>query len=196
MGVKPKGWRNDRRVVLRKFSTHDNGGRPFHVHVREFDNRSHSGIAVVHKCRYVGDDDEVCDYGKLALPPISFKRIWIGRDKTLWGVYAGRRENMGNTVLFQVSATSYIHIGPVVYQFSVPEDDPIEEYASPVGNNDVPYPYAVSKKSVWCFEKFRLVRLPIGVANSRDPYNILYGQRGLAFTRYDVKFRVLHKRIS
>lgn len=44
----------------------------------------------------------------------------------------------GNSVLIQLTPTSYVHVGCEVYAFET--DEPIVNYFSPRGNNDVPYP--------------------------------------------------------
>lgn len=41
----------------------------------------------------------------------------------------------------------YIHIGSEIYEFQAPEK--IDKYFSLVGNNDVPYPIALSKNYVY-----------------------------------------------
>jgi hypothetical protein len=47
----------------------------------------------------------------------------------------------GNSILLQLSKTKYVSIGHEIYSFTT--NHQIVEYISPVGNNDVPYPYAV-----------------------------------------------------
>jgi hypothetical protein len=43
----------------------------------------------------------------------------------------------------------YVHIGCGAFAFEARRGDRIESYASPVGNNDVPYPFALGRKYVY-----------------------------------------------
>jgi hypothetical protein len=51
----------------------------------------------------------------------------------------------GNTILLERAKNSYIWIGDCIKEFQV-IDYPIVEFVSPVGNNDVPYPWARDAK--------------------------------------------------
>ena len=63
---------------------------------------------------------------------------------------AERDEDVGNSVLLRLTAGQYVFIGDRrVYEFSTPNNDPILEYHSIVGNNAVPYPVAVGRKNVY-----------------------------------------------
>ena len=54
----------------------------------------------------------------------------------------------------------YLYIGSEIYSFNTIEDDVIIDYFSDIGNNDVPYPYAIGEKYIYfmleryCVEKF------------------------------------------
>lgn len=54
------------------------------------------------------------------------------------------KKSIGNTILVEVSKHKYIYIGNEIYSFETTED--IKSYYSPIGNNDVPYPYAIGDK--------------------------------------------------
>ena len=47
-----------------------------------------------------------------------------------------------------VSGDKYIYIGSEIYSFTTGngKENAIVKYISPIGNNDVPYPYAISGK--------------------------------------------------
>lgn len=56
----------------------------------------------------------------------------------------------GNTLLIQLTPTQYLHVGGSVFSFET--ERPIENYYSPLGNNDVPYPVAYDSEGVYFFE--------------------------------------------
>lgn len=83
----------------------------------------------------------------------------------------------GNSILLRVAEESgkhtYVLIGDSVTEFET--DEPIIEFVSSVGNNCVPYPYAVSKSyvySLWDFLKSNVAahtdRLKVGFIDSKD----------------------------
>ena len=51
----------------------------------------------------------------------------------------------GNSILLQIDSNKYVFVGHNLYEFKI--DDIINEYYSPVGNNDVPYPVALGSKN-------------------------------------------------
>jgi len=51
----------------------------------------------------------------------------------------------GNSILIHVANDRYVFVGDSVYSFR--SHEPIKQYHSPIGNNDVPYPVAESKSS-------------------------------------------------
>lgn len=53
----------------------------------------------------------------------------------------------GNSILVQISRQKYLFIESTIYSFQT--SDPIQEFYSPVGNNDVPYPVAIGTKFVY-----------------------------------------------
>jgi hypothetical protein len=46
----------------------------------------------------------------------------------------------GNSILLHIEGLKYVYVGSEIYQFTALR--PIVKYISPIGNNDVPYPYA------------------------------------------------------
>ena len=85
----------------------------------------------------------------------------------------------GNTVLIECPSGKYIYIGrTVMYTFRPSET--ITEYCSPIGNNDVPYPYAFSKN--YCYIMQYKVCFPKRVIpRDYDPVDYYYEN----FHRYD-----------
>ena len=97
----------------RRFATHDNHERPYEVEV--------AGPRVTVR-RSDGH-----------APP-----LWDGR---AFRVFVDERPFGDNTVLFELGDGTCMFVGGCVSHFRPLA--PICEYASPLGNNDVPYPYAV-----------------------------------------------------
>jgi hypothetical protein len=89
---------------------------------------------------------------------INYKKIFVGdndlvvKDQNpdyIYGqknAYDKRGEFRGNTVLLQTAAHKYVYIGDGIREFTTKHGDVIQKYYSPVGNNAVPYPYAVGNQ--------------------------------------------------
>lgn len=145
---KPAGFEN-----AKMYYTHDNGGRPFLVYITA---GLHPDVAVYsrHDPRYyLWDEDwQEFDNGKdlwklythRVFVAHKVKRVWLGKsDPKKWD-HPGGRWSEGNTILVQVSPQKYVWIGDDgVYSFLSREQ--IQNFDSPVGPNDVPYPTAESE---------------------------------------------------
>ena len=73
-----------------------------------------------------------------------YNKIFIGKSpKCPMTEFSGGygRKYDGNTILLNIKNNEYIWIGEVIISFE--SNSKIVEYISPVGNNDVPYPYAI-----------------------------------------------------
>ena len=55
----------------------------------------------------------------------------------------------GNSILLQTGKNKYVYIGDGIRSFTTKNGDVIKKYYSPVGNNEVPYPYAIGDKYVY-----------------------------------------------
>ena len=122
-----------------KYLTHDNGGRPYLVSIYES-----------------SDDNVVRVSERSELPTTNQDWTYIKEKKIGWDVpvlevshvskvFAGinKQEGFtGNSVLVHLAADRYLYVGECIFGFSI--KDPIIEFYSPVGNNDVPYPFAVT----------------------------------------------------
>lgn len=123
-----------------KYMIHDNRDRPFIVD----DTKSEKNV-VVYKTKLV--DDEYERGTKILTTP--YERLFVGDNLMKDPHYEELGWAKGNSLLLQISDKRYIHVGDCVFSFEPVEDDTIVKYYSPVGNNDVPYPYAVGKKNVY-----------------------------------------------
>lgn len=114
------------------YEIHDNGGRPFSVSIE-------GKKVAIHTNKYVGNNIIMS-----ALPILKYNtdEIFIGKSPknamtTFSGGYGPKFD--GNSILLKVK-DKYIYIGSMIYSFTAVAT--IKSYTSPVGNNDVPYPYA------------------------------------------------------
>ena len=92
-------------------------------------------------------DKEGWSYIQLALQIIP-QKIFIGKSpKNKMTEFSGGHGKYfdGNTILVKIDENKYIYIGGVIYSFTT--DYEITKFISPVGNNDVPYPYAIDIKN-------------------------------------------------
>lgn len=89
----------------------------------------------------------------------------------------------GNTMLLQLDTLTYVFIGCYIYSFQSLHE--IEEYYSPVGNNDVPYPYAIdTHKNIYLLIEERIIISTFDILNQmkqeedNNPYWYFYNHEG------------------
>lgn len=121
---------DDLATAEAKYLTHDNGGRPYLVSIHD----SGKVIRVFRKSEQESEDVEVnYDLPVLEIPRAI--RFWPAIDK-------GEPSYLGNSFLVQVSPQDYIRIEGDVVSFT--STSKVTEYYSEVGNNDVPYAFALT----------------------------------------------------
>ena len=142
------------------YYTHDNGGKPYKIIVNE------NKIEVYDN--YL-DKELITEY-------IDYEKIWIGESpKNKMTEFSGGYgiNFLGNSFLIKIENNSYIHIGCEIFSFYTEEE--ILEYISPVGNNDVPYPYAIDKKNNY-YLMLEYIILKIDEDSIEDPYEYHYNR--------------------
>jgi hypothetical protein len=123
-----------------KYYIHDNGGRPFEV---TFEVSVMGKQIIVKKVDFKAN--EVKKYHKIVLKIPSYARLFVGKCSPIVFECKGNPKFFdGNSLLIHVSAGTYIFIGAMIIQFTI--SDKIQKFYSPVGPNDVPYPFAVGDK--------------------------------------------------
>lgn len=155
---------------MKEYKIHNNGGRPFLVSI-------HKNIAEIYKIiKYDVNNDGI--YSSKPVIKIKFEKCFVGKspmnEMTKFSGGYGK-EFDGNTILLKISSTQqknkYIYIGPSIYSFYT--QDLIKKYVSPVGNNDVPYPYAVDNhNNIYLLEENVIIN--VGTIKNKDPYRIYY----------------------
>ncbi len=121
------------------YKIHRNGSRPFKVVIDDNEN----GITV-----YVHKEHGHREYKVLPKYIFNVKKVFIGCSvknemTTFSGGYGPKFD--GNTILAHLHDNTYVHIGDEVFTFT--SISPLVRYESPIGNNDVPYPYAVDENN-------------------------------------------------
>ena len=160
--------REDLNNDPKEYIIHYNDGRPFKV------------IAKKEKIEVFTFKDSTDNYEDLVydinvLSINNFLGLWPGFDASECAAYA---RDHGNTVLIQETKTSYIYVGANISQFET--DDEILDYLSPLGNSDVPYPVAYSRKYVFfmldnMYVNKDQLKTPALLINSEKIYAEFYG---------------------
>ena len=119
----------------------DNGPVPFVV----FD---YGGRVDVYNQHYDEETNEYEMQGKIM--DSKYIKIFVGDNELNAPDYdLEKGSGRGNTILLQTGKDEYTYIGDGIRSFRTKDGDVIEKYYSPVGNNAVPYPYAVGQKYVY-----------------------------------------------
>ncbi|OLP90954.1 Pentatricopeptide repeat-containing protein, chloroplastic [Symbiodinium microadriaticum] len=148
------------------FHVHDNGGRPFKVEVQWPGPTAE--VQVFKSLQY--DGDVLPSYEDRACVSFSAERVLVGRCPKHGAIFDG------NSVLLHVGGLKYVFIGVVVFAFTAKSR--ITAYVSRVGNNDVPYPWAIDEQG-WRYLMIESVVLSSKLFESDDdPYDLYY-DRGL-----------------
>jgi len=138
---------------------HFNGGRPYKV---EYSKAKRA--VKVYAAAADGDDFE-----KRAAHTFSnIVRVMVGSAGD--GSYDWER---GNTVLVQLNKTDYVHISNTIVKFKPLSK--IKKFASPIGNNDVPYPYAIDTGNRYYLFAENVMLLQVPENEAHDPYSYYYG---------------------
>lgn len=129
-GKTGKTGKTKKMVGVRTYLIHDNGSRPYRVEV--------------------GSSNVVVYPTDVSVPVYQddIEKVWVGDNLLSLAQYAPRGTGKGNTILVQTAPHRYTYIGHTIYSFDTGADE-ILEYYSPIGNNDVPYPYAVGRDNVY-----------------------------------------------
>lgn len=146
----------------------DNDGVPFVVFLKE-------NIARVMRTR-VGLDTDTEYYYKDVKHHDKWLEHW--RDFTFIREFIGLdpcdiNKNMGTSVLLEISPHEYVAIsGDGIISFKTKEE--IVKFVSPMGNNQVTYPYAIGSENTYLINAFTYTYLSNKLVGSADPYSIFY----------------------
>ena len=127
----------------KKYFTHRNYSRPYLVFVGK--NDAYVYVQSIND-KYINEDDlfENEEYYTKLIGYFKFENIFIGKtilnEMTKFSGGHGKWAD-GNSILIHISSDKYIFIGSDIYSFK--SFSKIKKFYSPIGNNDVPYPYAI-----------------------------------------------------
>jgi len=141
--------RKSPRKASKSYLTHDNGVRPFKVVV----SANHT---IVHIYTLSDIENNPKNYDKLIKTYENVQKVFVGKSPvnatTKFSGGSGKKFD-GNSILLNIDCkihkNYYVFVGDRIYGFSTPDDEPITTFYSTVGNNDVPYPIAMSKNYVY-----------------------------------------------
>lgn len=90
------------------------------------------------------------------------------------GIFTGSQPDPINTVLINTRDNNYVFVGRTIQKFN--SIDPIVDYFSIIGRNDVPYPYAIDSKNRYylLIENVILTKY-----NGNDPYTHYYSESNM-----------------
>ncbi len=121
----------------KQYFTHDNGGRPFCVYINKINNK-------VYIYKKNTEESNIYDNLIASYNPI---KVFIGNSPLIpstefSGGYGSEFD--GNAILLKINTNQYIYIGISIYSFTSKSE--IVSFVSPIGNNDVPYTYAIDSE--------------------------------------------------
>jgi hypothetical protein len=150
----------------KSYKIHDNGGRPFEV--------------VVHPTKI-----EVFKNDGKKIFTKSYKKIFLG----------GNERNKGNSIVIHTGPGKYTYIGSEIYSFMTKDGEEIKKYYSPIGNSDVPYPYAVGQNHTYFMLDKQTV--PNELLNlKKDAYDQFYGNTIKDAQKKKFRTKMIQKRLS
>jgi len=139
----------------KRYYTHHNGSRPYLVYLGKEDAFIYEipqDMEIDNLYSEKNDDKNRLLYIKL-VKHIKFIKSFVGKSPinkmTKFSAGYGKYFD-GNSILLQKNKDTYIFIGHMIKEFKVNNDD-IIKFVSPVGNNDVPYPYAIGNTNIYSF---------------------------------------------
>jgi hypothetical protein len=169
------------KVKGKEYDIIDNGSTPFRVKVSP-------GKATVFSTFVNATPDYY--YTDKAILSTSYFKIFIGDNDLKDTNYAPKGQRPGNSILIKVSPTKYIHVGSEIYSFTT--NDKIIAYFSPLGNSQVPYPYALGEKYAY----FMLDKMTVPIEQidtKKDGYSQFY-QKGDQLTKKPFKATIIKRR--
>jgi hypothetical protein len=163
------------------YMTHDNGARPFVVYVDNevFVYKMPEDVYIWREDWSRNPEDNIDFYTKLIYNE-HYERIFIGKDLD------DNPQTIGNSILVDLGDNNYMFIGDCIYKFR--SDELITNYYSIIGNNDVPYPVAVSQSNIYFMLDRVWVKkstLNVPEVNMPDAYRYFYDKYERAKKDFD-----------
>ena len=163
----------------KSYFIHDNGGRPFLVYI----NKSEAIIYRMPELNNNYNSINKDKYSKL-VKKIKFKKAYIGKsplnEMKRPSLGYGKKFD-GNSILLELPNKKCVFIGLFIYEFTLL--DKIIKYYSPVGNNDVPYPFIIGDNYIYFMVDNKYLdkkHLPKNLTKEdmTDLYSYYHGHKG------------------
>lgn len=176
-----------RKKGMTSYTIIDNGSEPFVVDVYPSKVEVFRQSFIDHS--YVRDK-KVLD--------ATYQNIFIGDNDLKDNASAPKGKYKGNSILLLSRPGHYLYIGHEIYSFETKDKEVITSYFSPVGNSDVPYPYAVGEHHTYFMLDKEMVPTEY-VDVKKDGYAQFYGyidtgkKDAIESSKKKYKFKMLHK---
>ena len=128
----------------------------------------------------------------------TYQNIFIGDNDLKDSASAPKGKYKGNSILLYIRPGQYLYIGNEIYSFETKDNEMISAYFSPVGNSDVPYPYAVGEHYTYFMLDKEMVPTD-HLDLKKDGYAQFYGyidtgkKDVIEASKKKYKFKMLHK---
>ena len=123
---------------MEEYIIQHNGSEPYIVHI-------YPSTIEVYRQKYINEYENGYSILDKKMIDTTYHGVFIG-DNLLQDPHAAPPGTYpGNTILVHLMGQHYLFIGHEIYSCIIPNDS-IQEYYSPVGNNAVPYPYALGER--------------------------------------------------
>jgi hypothetical protein len=170
---------------------HDNRDRPFTVNIEtviNWKNKKEVSTNVrIYRNKEIHDHEDdffVTTIDHMIMKFKNIHRLFIGKSVCSSFTDWCGPEVDGNTILVQpTTKNEYIWVGNNGIMLFKPTET-IEHYMSPIGNNDVPYPYAISKNNIYLLledaiiskKLFKKELLAKFIDGTECPYDYFYNE--------------------
>lgn len=178
---------------MKSYEIHDNCGRPFLVNVHE-KNRQ---VEIYKSDSIISDSDDEqdnkqnnkksCETYDVLVKTITYEHIFIGVGDDMGDNGYKEDDIIGNSILVQINKQKYMYIGSTIFSFST--QDEIIDYFSPIGQNDIPFPYAIGKTYTYLMAEKKYIhneKLKV-----EDPYTQYYNH-DMKYSKFTKFFKDLH----
>jgi hypothetical protein len=166
---------------IKTYKIHDNGAVPYIAMIKP-----KSRIEVYSTNKKVVD--------------IEYTQLFVGDNLLPYPLAVKKGKAIGNSLLIKTGVNKYIYVGSEIYSIETKEE--IKKYYSPVGNSDVPYPYAVGDNlTYFMLDKKTLPNELLDL--KKDGYEQFYGHtikdekeiKKMEKAKKHFKVKMIHKHI-
>lgn len=158
---------------ISKYKTHENGARPFYVviHNKGIIIFKATDLYAEKKLQKKMFNKEIkFDPWSTCMTISNYTNFFIGKNTKKYTSHSSYGSFTGNSILVETKPLHYIFIGDRIVEFKTIE--PVLQYFSPMGNNDVPYPFAITKNYVYLMLDFVYMERE---NDDSSPYPSFYG---------------------